>query len=140
MENHEYEQHEQHDASPEEMMAALLSANRELTSCVESLTRRLTESGNKVEDDRPMADQTPSEAVAIFQEAVNSGKPRVSAIALAVADRMSRQRNREERKEKALIQFGSEFERAEKVKRLERELAAAKEQAHGVEIPEDEPA
>lgn len=138
MDNHEteYQQHE-NDASPEEMMSALLSANRELTSRVEQLTRRLAETGTKLEDDRPVSDQTPDEARQIFESHYQAGKPRIAAIAAAVGDRMSRQANREARKEKALIAFGGEFEKAERVRRLEKELEEAKAQAHGGAIPVD---
>lgn len=127
-------------ASPEEMMSALLSQNRALASQVEALTRRLSETGTKVEDDRPVTDQTPSEARQIFESHYQAGKPRMHAIAAAVADRLARERTREERKSAALVAFGGEFEKAERIKRLEKELAEAKGANVNVEIPVEEEA
>lgn len=124
-------------ASPEEMLTAMIAQNRQLANQVEVLTRRMSESGTTLEDDRPVADQTPAEARQIFEESYNAGKSRVSSIALAVQDRLARAKTREEKKEMALVAFGTTYERAERIKRLEKELAEAKGAAVDVEIPDD---
>lgn len=131
------EQHET-EASPAEMLAAVIAQNRALTAQIQTLTRRMAETGTSVTDDRPVDPQSPQEARAIFDQAYAAGRPRIAAIALAVQDRMSRQRNREEKRDAALVHFGDQFEKAERIRRLEKEL----EQARGasldvaVEIPD----